>query len=175
MQLKLWIRATRAPFFQAVIIPAFLGAAVAWYETGLFFIWYFLLAVIGVVCLNAGTNLANDYFDHKSRADDINKEATPFSGGARVIQEGLISPAKIYQASLIFFCLAGLIGLYLTYVRGLMVLIIGIVGILSGYFYIASPIKIGYRGLGKLLAGFNFLFGLNSPPLGAKSKTKIRS
>ncbi len=155
MQLKLWIRATRAPFFQAVIIPAFLGAAVAWYETGLFFIWYFLLAVIGVVCLNAGTNLANDYFDHKSRADDINKEATRFSGGARVIQEGLISPAKIYQASLIFFCLAGLIGLYLTYARGLVVLIIGIVGILSGYFYTASPIRIGYRGWGELLVGLN--------------------
>jgi len=155
MQLKLWIRATRAPFFQAVIIPAFLGAAVAWYETGLFFIWYFLLAVIGVVCLNAGTNLANDYFDHKSRADDINKEATRFSGGARVIQEGLISPAKIYQASLIFFCLVALIGLYLTYTRGLVVLIIGIVGVLSGYFYTASPIRIGYRGWGELLVGLN--------------------
>ena len=104
MQLKLWIRTTRAPFFQAVIVPAFLGAAVAWYETGIFFIWYFLLALLAVVCVNAGTNLANDYFDHKSRADDINKEATAFSGGARVIQEGLISPAKIYQASLKFFC-----------------------------------------------------------------------
>lgn len=97
--------------------------------------------------MNAGTNLANDYFDHKSRADDINKEVTPFSGGSRVIQEGLISPAKIYQASLIFFCLASLIGLYFTYVRGPVVLIIGIVGVLSGYFYTALPIKIGYLGL----------------------------
>ena len=104
----LWIRAMRAPFFQAVIIPVLLGTAVAWYETGIFFIWYFLLAFLGVVCVNAGTNLANDYFDHKSRADDINKEVTPFSGGARVIQEGLISPAKIYQASWIFFWLARL-------------------------------------------------------------------
>lgn len=155
MQLKLWIRAMRAGFFQAVIIPAFLGTAVAWYETGVFFPGYFLLAVVGVVCVLAGTNLANDYFDHKSQADDINREVTPFSGGSRVIQEGLISPAKIYRASLIFFGLASLIGLYLIYVRGLVILIIGILGILSGYFYTASPIRIGYRGWGELIVGLN--------------------
>ena len=55
MQLKLWIRAIRAPFFQAVIIPVLLGTAVAWYQTSIFFIWYFLLAVVGAVCVNAGT------------------------------------------------------------------------------------------------------------------------
>jgi 1,4-dihydroxy-2-naphthoate octaprenyltransferase len=152
---KIWIRALRAPFFQAVIVPSLLGTAVVWYRTGVFYWQYFLLATLAVICVNAGTNLANDYFDHQSRSDDINREPTPFSGGSRVIQENLISPAKIYQTSLIFFGLAALIGLYLTFVRGLWVLVIGILGVLSGYFYTASPIRTGYRGGGELVAGLN--------------------
>ncbi len=145
----------RAPFFQAVIVPSLLGTAIAWYRTGKFYWQYFLLATLAVVFINAGTNLTNDYFDHQSRSDDINREATPFSGGSRVIQENLISPGRIYRTSLIFFGLAALIGLYLTFARGLLVLVIGILGVLSGYFYTASPIRIGYRGWGELVAGLN--------------------
>ena len=145
----------RAPFFQAVIVPSLLGTAIAWYRTGKFYWQYFLLATLAVVFINAGTNLTNDYFDHQSRSDDINREATPFSGGSRVIQENLISPGRIYRTSLIFFGLAALIGLYLTFARGLLVLVIGILGVLSGYFYTASPIRIGYRGWGELVVGLN--------------------
>jgi 1,4-dihydroxy-2-naphthoate octaprenyltransferase len=154
-QVKIWLKAMRAPFFQAVIIPSLLGTIIAWYHTGIFYSGYFLLTILGVVFVNAGTNLANDYFDHRSRADDINKNSTPFSGGSRVIQEGLVSPEKIHTASLIFFGLAILIGLYLVYTRGWALLIIGIIGVLSGYFYTASPVRIGYRGWGELLTGLN--------------------
>ncbi|TES86717.1 1,4-dihydroxy-2-naphthoate octaprenyltransferase [Candidatus Aerophobetes bacterium] len=152
---KVWIRAMRAPFFQAVMVPSLLGTAIVWYRRGTFYWEYFLLATLAVIFINAGTNLNNDYFDHQSRSDDINREPTPFSGGSRVIQENLISPAKIYHTSLIFFGLAALIGLYLTFVRGPVVLVIGILGVLSGYFYTASPIRIGYRGWGEFVVGLN--------------------
>ncbi len=155
MRLRLWLRAVRAPFFQAVLVPLVLGTAAAWYHTGRFHLGYFLLALVGVVSINAGTNLANDYFDHKSGADDLNKGHTRFSGGSRVIQEGLISPATIFRVSVAFLVLSALIGLYLVYARGWVILIIGVIGIASGYFYTALPLKIGYRGLGELLAGLN--------------------
>ena len=145
----------RAPFFQSVIIPAVMGMAVAWYQTGIFHPWYFLLALLGVVFVQAGTNLANDYFDYRSGADNTNKEFTPFNGGSRVIQEGLISPKGIYKASLLFFALAILIGLYLVWVRGWALLAIGAAGLLSGYFYTASPVRLGYRGIGEFLVGLN--------------------
>lgn len=155
MRMKVWLKAMRAPFFQAVIIPSLLGTVIAWSKAGIFHPGYFVLATLGVVFVNAGTNLANDYFDHQSRADDINKEVTPFSGGSRVIQEGLLPPRWVYLASLVFLGLASLIGLYLTYMRGLAILVIGMIGVGSGYFYPASPIKVGYRGWGELLAGIN--------------------
>jgi len=154
-KLKLWIRAVRAPFFQAVFVPAILGTVVAWQQTGLFNLWYFVLVLAGVIFIHAGTNLANDYYDHKTRADDINTQPTPFSGGSRLIQQGLISAGSIYKAAVVFFAFAIIVGLYLVWLRGWYVLALGLVGVLSGYFYTAQPIKIGYRGFGEFLVGFN--------------------
>lgn len=151
----LWIRALRAPFFQAVLVPLALGTAVAWCQTGRFHLGYFLLALVGVLFIHAGTNLANDYFDHKSGADALNREYTRFSGGSRVIQEGSIRPGAILGVSLTCFGLGAVIGLYLAYARGWEILVIGAIGIASGYFYTASPIRIGYRGWGELLTGLN--------------------
>jgi 1,4-dihydroxy-2-naphthoate polyprenyltransferase len=154
-QFVLWLRALRAPFFQAVIISVALGTAIAWQQTRVFHFGYFLLALIGVIFIHAGTNLSNDYFDHKSRADDKNKGFTPFSGGSRVIQDGLISARKILIAAILFFFLASVIGFYLTAMRGWSVLIIGIIGVLSGYLYTASPVKFVYRGWGELVVALN--------------------
>ena len=155
MRVRLWIRALRAPFFQAVLVPLLLGTAAAWYHTGEFYLGYFLLAMVAVVSVHAGTNLTNDYFDHKSGADALNKEFTRFSGGSRVIQEGLIAPETIFRVAVSFFGLAALIGLYLVYSRGCLILAIGVVGIASGYFYTASPVKLGYRGWGEFIVGLN--------------------
>ncbi len=155
MRVTVWIRALRAPFFQAVVVPLLLGSAVAWYQTGRFHWGFFLLALAGVVCVHAGTNLTNDFFDHRSGADELNREYTQFSGGSRLIQQGVLSARSYLVAALAFFALAGLIGLYLTWARGWPLLVIGAVGVASGYFYTASPFKLGYRGWGELLTGIN--------------------
>jgi len=156
MRVKIWLRALRAPFFQASIIPVVLGTSVAWYKTGVFYPGYFLVALLGAVSLHAGANLANDYFDHKTGADELNQQPTPFSGGSRVIQQGLITPQTIYRASLLFIGLGSLAGMYLVWTRGWPILVIGLIGVLSAYYYTSGPLKIGYRGFGELLVGLNF-------------------
>ena len=159
VRIGLWIRALRAPFFQAVVVPTILGTTIAWHHTGRLDLFGFLLALAGVLLVHAGTNLANDYYDHKSGTDAANTEHTRFSGGSRVIQEGLIPPQAILAVSLGSFALGGLVGLYLVFGRAggphWTLLIIGTIGMLSGYFYTASPISIGYRGWGELLVGLN--------------------
>ena len=82
---KVWIKATRAPFFQAVVIPTFLGTTIVWYRAGTFYWHYFLLAVLAAIFVNAGTNLANDYFDHQSKSDDINREPFVTDGFNEII------------------------------------------------------------------------------------------
>ncbi len=155
--LKLWLKAIRVPFLTATIVPVVLGSIIAWYDTVNFGWMRFWLTMFGALLIHMGTNLANDYFDHLSGCDEANPTPTPFSGGSRVIQEGLIVPKKILCVSLASFILGGTIGLYLNYLcRGNTILILGIIGVFLGFFYTAKPFRIGYGSFGELAVGFGF-------------------
>jgi 1,4-dihydroxy-2-naphthoate octaprenyltransferase len=124
--------------------------------TGKFSLYKFILVLVGVPLFNAGTNLANDYYDHKTGNDDINTSLTPFSGGSRVIQNGLIPAKHMLIGSFLFFGLGSVMGLYLNAITpGNLVLYLGIFGLLSGFLYTATPVLIGYRGVGELVVGLN--------------------
>jgi 1,4-dihydroxy-2-naphthoate octaprenyltransferase len=154
--IKKWIVAMRAPFFTASAIPVLVGTSLAWNMTGRFDLLKFILVLIGVPLFNAGTNLANDYYDHKTGNDEINTNVTPFSGGSRVIQNGVVPPNQMLIGSFVFFGLGSIIGLYLNAVTpGNLVLYLGIFGLLTGFFYTATPVLIGYRGIGEFVVGLN--------------------
>lgn len=154
---KLYLAEIRAPFFTASILPILLGTAVAWHYTGTIHWPYFFLALIGGMALHAGTNIANDYFDHLSGNDAANTEyIRPFSGGSRLIQKGLLRPIEVLLESLVFFALGILIGFYFLWVLGWPIFWLGVVGVFSGFFYTAPPFKLGYRGVGELVVGVNF-------------------
>lgn len=154
--IKKWIVAIRAPFFTASAIPVLVGTALAWNMTGKFDLLKFILVLIGVPLFNAGTNLANDYYDHKTGNDEVNTNLTPFSGGSRVIQNGIVPPKHMLIGSFVFFGLGSIIGLYLNAVTpGNLVLYLGIFGLLSGFFYTATPVLIGYQGIGEFVVGLN--------------------
>jgi 1,4-dihydroxy-2-naphthoate octaprenyltransferase len=145
------IKVTRAPFFASLVLSVCVGTAIAWHE-GIFYWQYFLLSVIGIIFANAGLNMSNDYFDHLSGNDEANRELTPFSGGSRSIQEGILPARQVLMWSLFSYLVASLIGLYLTWVRGSVVLWLGIVGILLAFFSSAPPLRLNYvgHGLGEL-------------------------
>ncbi|MFC1525005.1 1,4-dihydroxy-2-naphthoate octaprenyltransferase [Planctomycetota bacterium] len=144
-----WLKELRAPFLTATIVPIVLGSIMGWHQTGEFNWPWFWLALLGGVFMHLGTNIANDYYDHTSKDDWVNKTPTPFSGGSRMIQEGLIPAWQVLAAALLFFILGSAIGLYLNYrLAGNIILYLGIAGVLLGFFYTASPIRIGYRGFG---------------------------
>jgi 1,4-dihydroxy-2-naphthoate octaprenyltransferase len=155
--MKKWIVAIRAPFFTASVAPALVGVAVAFYEGYGVNWWHAALTLVGLLAIHGGTNLANDYFDHVTRDDWVNLTPTPFSGGSRVIQEGIISPRAIFIYSLACFAVGIACGLYLWRVTpGNVVLWLGLVGVASGSLYTAVPVTIGYRGVGELFVGLNF-------------------
>jgi 1,4-dihydroxy-2-naphthoate octaprenyltransferase len=150
----LWIIKMRAPFFTVDIVPVLLGTALAWAREGKFNLWYFLLTLVGTVFINAGTNMTNDYFDHKWGSDEVNKEfINPFTGGSRVIQMGLVKPKEMLWQGIGFFIAASVIGLILAFTRGWGVLWLGLIGVFSGYFYTAPPVRLVRTGLGELVVG----------------------
>jgi len=153
----LWVIKLRAPFFTADLVPVLLGTALAWARTGAFNLWYFLLTLVGAICLNAGTNMTNDYFDHVWGSDEVNTEfANPFTGGSRLIQMGLVKPKEMLWQGIGFFVVGGLIGLFLAFTRSWAVLWLGLFGAFCGYFYTAPPFRLARTGLGELTVGLCF-------------------
>jgi len=156
-KLRSWVVELRASFLTATLVSIFLGTAVAWARNSLFNLEYFLLTLIGGVFLHLGTNVANDYFDHRSGNDEVNKDfVRPFSGGSRTIQLGLLTPREVISGALIFFALGTSIGLFLAWTRGSFVLVLGLGGLLSGFFYTAPPVNLANRGIGEVFVGVNF-------------------
>lgn len=153
----LWVAKTRAPFFTASIVPILLGTLIAWARTETLYLGYFVLTLIGGICLHAGVNMTNDYFDHRWGSDEVNREfVSPFTGGSRLIQMGIVSPNTMLWQGLTFFLCGGLIGLFLVLTRGLTVLWLGLFGALTGFFYTAPPVRLVATGIGELFIGLDF-------------------
>jgi 1,4-dihydroxy-2-naphthoate polyprenyltransferase len=156
-RVKIWFKALRLPFLTATFVPVVLGTAIAWYRTGLFNPVYFVVTLAAVSFAHLGTNLTNDYYDHRSGNDEANSKFSPFNGGSRVIQDGQIPARHILYAALVCFLAATVLGVYLLVATKRMAIVLfGLTGMLCGFFYTASPIRIGYHSLGELAVGFGF-------------------
>jgi 1,4-dihydroxy-2-naphthoate octaprenyltransferase len=151
----LFINATRLPFLTATAVPVLLGVAIAWTD-GFFSLPLLLLTWAGAAAFHIGHNVINDYFDHLSGADEANFTPTPFSGGSRVIQRGLMAPRAVRDLALTFYAAGTVIGLVLTVLRGPQILLLGLVGFLAGYLYTAPRIRLVHRGVGEILVGLGF-------------------
>ena len=154
---RIWLAEMRAPFLTGAIVPVILGTCVAWASSGIFLLDLFLLTLIAGVFIHIASNIANDYYDHKSGTDDSNVDfVRPFTGGSRIIQRGWMSPREVFAEAMVFFILGGGIGLYLAYTRGIEILVIGVIGVGSGFFYTAPPFRFVSRGYGEVFIGLNF-------------------
>ncbi|MBF0571399.1 MAG: 1,4-dihydroxy-2-naphthoate polyprenyltransferase [Candidatus Omnitrophica bacterium] len=142
MKFSPWILAIRPKTLPAAIAPVLIGTAMA-FGDGLFHATSALMALLAALCIQIGTNLANDYFDFKKGADTADRK-----GPIRVTQAGLIKPHVVLGVSIIFFALAALSSVYLIHRAGAYILIIAVASIISGIFYTAGPKPLGYLGLG---------------------------
>jgi 1,4-dihydroxy-2-naphthoate polyprenyltransferase len=153
----IWIEAVRAPFFTAVLVPVLLASVMAWVDGAHIQLGLFFLTLIGAVFMHAGTNVINDYADHRNGCDAINKDfQRPFTGGSRCIQKGLLSPKETLVGALCFFAASTVIGLILVYLRGMPILYLGLIGTFCGIFYTLPPFNIVARGFGELIVGLCF-------------------
>lgn len=158
-KLILWLKELRASFFTASALPVIVGTTLAYSHTGQFNVTLFILAASATVALHAGANITNDYFDHISKNDRLNDNKTPFSGGSRLIQQNLLTPGEVIIGAWIALFIGAGIGLIIVILtKSLFLLSLGIIGLLGGYFYTATPLKLGYRTAGEITIGL--LFGI---------------
>jgi 1,4-dihydroxy-2-naphthoate octaprenyltransferase len=151
MAFKIWIKEMRIPFLTASLIPVFLGGA---YASATLDPFLFLLTLIGVLSLHSGANIVNDFFDFRNGTDLSNKNRSNFSGGSGLLPE--LNPSSVYRTALLFFAIGAVAGLYLFILRGPIILILGLIGFISGYSYTSPKINFSSRGLGEVLVFLNF-------------------
>lgn len=155
--LQIWLRAVRVSSLSATIIPVLLGGGLALIDRG-FDGWTFLITMVAVLLLQAGTNLFNDYFDHLKGADTAKSLSPP-----GVLQNGWLTLRQVYSGGWICFGAAALLGTYLVSLGGLPVLLLGLAGLLGGYLYSGTRIALAYHALGELtvflLTGPLIVFG----------------
>lgn len=156
-KLRSWWVGIRPNSLAGVITPVVLGSAIAWNQTGTFHWGWFILTMLGALLLQAGTNVLNDYNDHRSGADAANRSfVRPFNGGSRVIQLGLLTPLEtVVGASAMLLAAMGL-GTYFLLSGRPWVAGLALFGALSGYFYNALGHNAIRAGLGELILGLNF-------------------
>lgn len=146
--------ATRLPFLTATLVPVGLAGAAASYAGAFSWGWW-LLALLCAVSAHLGLNVVNDLAD-ESGSDAVNVTPTPFSGGSRVIQYGLVSRRGMLALAVAFYGLTMAIGLWLTVARSWWLLALGIAGVVLSVGYSAPPLRLVHRGLGEpvVAAGF---------------------
>ncbi|MFN2521898.1 MAG: prenyltransferase, partial [Mycobacteriales bacterium] len=147
--------ATRLPFLTATVVPVALGGAVAGHD-GRFTLGWWLLCLLASVAAHLGINVINDVADADSGSDGANVNPTPFSGGSRVIQYGLVSRRTMALAATGLYVLAGGIGLLLAATRSWQLLWVGAAGLVLGYGYTARPFRFVHRGFGEPVVALGF-------------------
>lgn len=146
---KIWLMACRPKTLPAAISPVILGTALAIGDGG-YHIPSAILALIGAMAIQIGTNLANDYYDFQKGTDTSER-----IGPVRVTQAGLLKPQTVRLGFMFAFGVAAIIAALLTLRGGWPLMLIGAVSIICGILYTAGPRPLGYMGLGEL---FVFIF-----------------
>ena len=144
-----WLIAIRPKTLPAAVSPG-LGSTPLAASDGVFTPLPAVAALAGALLIQIGANLANDYFDYVKGVDTPERK-----GPKRVAQSGLIALPRLRLGIAVTFALTALVGVYLIFVGGWPILLIGLASLLSSLAYTGGSFPIGYHGLGDL---FVFLF-----------------
>lgn len=139
-----WVMATRPATLTAAATPVLVGTACA-HAVGGFRPGPALAALTGAFLLQIGANLANDLFDFEKGADTAER-----LGPTRVVQSGLLSPSAVRAGMAVTFGLALLVGAYLVWVAGPVIVLIGLLSIAAAVAYTGGPYPLAYNALGDI-------------------------
>jgi len=157
MNIHAWWTACRPNTLIISVAPVFLGLSLAINNDKFNSFLVAILTLVAAMLIQIGTNLINDLYDFISGADTEDR-----LGPIRATQSGLLSKKQVKRGAFFCFLLSLLIGVYLVYVGGVPILIIGLLSLISGYCYTAGPYPLAYNGFGDI---FVFIFfGLIAVP-----------
>jgi len=141
---RAWYWAARPFTLSASVVPVLLGSAAALHD-GAASAVRFPLVLLGALLVQIGTNLVDEYADHR-RTGGRGKLLAPY----KVIALGLLSERAVKRGALLVFAAATVLGLALVALVGWPLLLVCLLSLAAAYFYSAGPRPLGAVGLGEL-------------------------
>ncbi len=127
------------------VAPVLVGSALAWNQTENIHWLAVSIALISGLLIQAATNLYNDGADH-----ELGNDGDGRLGPTRCVASGIFTAYQVKRAAIILFSLSAVSGLYLVYIGGVPILILGVLSILAGWGYSGGPRPIAYTPFGEL-------------------------
>ncbi len=147
---RIWLLAARPATLPAALAGVVVGIGAALGVGGQLRIDTALGCVAVALLLQVVANFANDLSDFRRGADTPDR-----SGPVRVAAAGLVTERQLEVAIAITIGVAGVIGLWLAYVGGPVLILLGVLAVVAALAYTGGPLPYGYRGLGEV---FVFVF-----------------
>jgi 1,4-dihydroxy-2-naphthoate octaprenyltransferase len=108
------------------------------------------LAVLGIFALEVAKNASGEIFDFEVDLRVAEPDRSPFSGGKRVLVDGLLTKRQTAAIAAAGYGIGIACGIAIAILREPRVLAIGAAGVALAFFYHAPPFKLSYRGFGEL-------------------------
>lgn len=135
----------------ASLVPFLSGMAIAHREGAGVPLPLLFAGIAALFGVEVGKNAVNDLFDFRSGADQgvRQDERTPFSGGKRVLVDGLLTQRQVLASAVGGFAFALLFGTSIAASRDPRLLLLGAAGAAISIAYTAPPFALAYRGWGE--------------------------
>ena len=151
MKIGSLIKSTRPKTLMVGVTPVILGSTYAHHQQDILFSFgTFALTLICTILLQTGTNVVNEYYDFKTGVDSTNR-----IGPQRSLLSGELKPETLKIFFISCFILSFLLGIYLMFHGGPIIISMGLFAILTAYCYTGGPLPLSHFYLGEFLA---FLF-----------------
>ncbi|MHA0856566.1 prenyltransferase [Paenibacillus sp. CMAA1364] len=165
-KLRQFLKASRASIVMVMLIPVALGALAAFVWDGVFHVGLFALTLLGAALAHLFSNMINDLWDYKNGADSNQEEVDAITSHSGYLTKGIWSVRVYTIVTWLLFGVAIACGIILSFFSGWWAFILGLLGGAIAFFYVAPPLKLGYRGKGLGEVAILLSFGV-LPVMGA--------
>lgn len=148
---RIWWLAARPHTLPLSMTPVFVGIALAWAEGATPRVLVALATLAAALLIQIGTNLYNDAADAERGNDQSDR-----LGPLRVTAAGWVSGRQVRSAAYLAFGSAFLLGIYLAWIGGWPIVLIGLAALAAGLAYSGGPRPISHTPYGELFVWFFF-------------------
>ena len=145
---RAWFWASRPFSLSAAVVPVLVGSAVAAEQASMQWL-LFAFALVGSLAIQIGTNLTDEYADHRREGGQAK-----FPAPHKVLARGLLTEKEVLIGCIVSFGVGIGMGLYIVTEVGWPILVVGLASVFVAVFYSAGPKPLGDTGLGEATVFF---------------------